>query len=96
MFSREAGGAAAKAQEVLTAAAGAGRDSLLADVRALAAAVLPMRAAETTATQPAGAAAAASQPLPHVRVCLLVQYEWNGKRRSVWASIEPWWTLGMI
>lgn len=68
MFSREASGAAQKAQEALTAATGAGRDSLLAEVRALAAAVLPMRAAEATTAQPAGTAAAAAQSLPPVRV----------------------------
>ncbi len=68
LFSREAGGAAAKAADALAAAAGAGRESLLAEVRALAAAVLPMQAAELSTAQPAGAVAAAAAPLAPVRV----------------------------
>lgn len=69
MFSRGPGGAAHKASKALAAAAGAGRDSLLAEVRVLAAAVLPMRDAEATAAEPPGGAAAApAEPLPPVRV----------------------------
>ena len=69
LFSRDAGGAAAKAADALAAAAGAGRESLLAEVRALAAAVLPMHATELSTVQPAGAAAAAAAPLAPPRVC---------------------------
>ncbi|KAK9917041.1 hypothetical protein WJX75_000269 [Coccomyxa subellipsoidea] len=100
MFSREASGAAQKAQEALTAATGAGRDSLLAEVRALAAAVLPMRAAEATTAQPAGTAAAAAQSLPPVRALQLGRREVLGYRghplRRPIASNEIAWLARVL
>lgn len=65
MFSTGPGGAAHKMQEVLAAAAGAGRETLLEDVRRLAAEVLPMQAlhAAAAAVGPVSSSSSAAQPL---------------------------------
>ncbi|BDA48624.1 hypothetical protein COCOBI_12-3050 [Coccomyxa sp. Obi] len=100
LFSREAGGAAAKAADALAAAAGAGRKSLLAEVRALAAAVLPMHAAELSTAQPAGAIATAAAPLAPVRALQLgrrelLAYKGHPLRRPI-ASNEIAWLARLL
>jgi hypothetical protein len=71
MFGHGPGGAAHKMQEVLMAAAGAGRESLLEDVRGLAARVLPMQALDAAPAAPSPASVAATQPLSNFQACPL-------------------------